>query len=346
MCIAIYIPEGKDIKDEQIRNAFANNKDGAGVMHYDRHGQVHYAKGFMDVETLIKYWRHSTSSKYPRAIHCRIATSGKVSKGCCHPFPITDDLDIMLQPQGISTTGCLIHNGVFSRYTPKEGMLSRYSDTMVFTKKVIYPLREVLNNSGIDELMSDMTSKVLVFLPNYEVHRYGRWEFDKEGGFYASNDTYDYNYGDWKRWYNNGAHYCSYLPYSYDKPYTCTTKKDDVKVYDTCSGSTFSLPKTTHYDDLSSYDKEPTDGYGIIIQAKTMEKAQDLVDDFIDKYWDSLIDGGWEAIDTLESFDDDHWIFYVQTHQDISKDLDSEKYVLYEHIELDEFGEPKYDDVK
>ena len=101
MCIAIYIPAGKDIKDEQIKNAFANNSDGAGVMHYDRLGQVHYTKGFMDVDSLINYWRKSTSSKYPRAIHCRIATSGKISKGCCHPFPITDDLDDMLTPSGI-----------------------------------------------------------------------------------------------------------------------------------------------------------------------------------------------------------------------------------------------------
>ena len=114
MCIAIYVPTGKNIKDEQIRNAFSNNRDGAGVMHYDKYGRVQYSKGFMNVESLLAYWHNNTTDKYPRAIHCRIATSGKISKGCCHPFPITDDLDVMLKSHGKSKTGCLIHNGVFN----------------------------------------------------------------------------------------------------------------------------------------------------------------------------------------------------------------------------------------
>ena len=59
MCIAIYVPTGKNIKDEQIRNAFANNGDGAGVMHYDKYGRVNYTKGFMNVESLLAYWHNN-----------------------------------------------------------------------------------------------------------------------------------------------------------------------------------------------------------------------------------------------------------------------------------------------
>ena len=326
MCIAIYVPTGKNIKDEQIRNAFKNNPDGAGVMHYDKYGRVHYNKGFMDVESLLAYWHHNTTDKYPRAIHCRIATSGKIGKGCCHPFPITNDLDAMLKPSGKSKTGCLIHNGVFAKYTPKDGMNSPYSDTMVFTQKVIYPLREVLNNSGVDELMSDMTSRVLVFLPNYEVHRYGKWEFEDVEGFYASNTTYDYDKDEWKKWYNNGAHYCSYLPYSYDN-YGTT-------VYDSGSGKSFSLTSKVEED-----KKQATDGYGIAFTARSMYEAEDMMYAFMDEHCTSLVDGGWDACETLEHCtDSDTWVFYVESFQDITNAIDKSKYIIYEHCKYDKDG--------
>lgn len=328
MCIAIYIPAGKDIKDEQIKNAFANNSDGAGVMHYDRLGQVHYTKGFMDVDSLINYWRKSTSSKYPRAIHCRIATSGKISKGCCHPFPITDDLDDMLKPSGIGMNGCLIHNGVFHKYTPKEGMLSKYSDTMIFTQKVMYPLHTILHNGGVEELLDDMTSRVLVFLPNFEVHKYGTWKFNEENGFYASNDTYSYGKTDWKRWYT--APY-TYYSDDYCKPYSYTTT-----VQDSATGKTFSLDK--RYNDYYNADKYTSDEYTIGIQAKTMEEATDLVSEFIDTYWNSLIDSGWDAYDTLECTGDDEWWFCCYAHQDISKAIDKDKFIIIEHVRFDEDG--------
>lgn len=333
MCIAIYVPANKDINDDKIRNAFANNKDGAGVMHYDRHGQVHYTKGFMDVESLIKYWRHSTSSKFPRAIHCRIATSGKISKGCCHPFPITNNLDDMLKPSGIGMNGCLIHNGVFSRYTPKEGMASPYSDTMFFTQKVIFPVADLLNNSGVEELLSDMTSKVLVFLPNFEVHRYGKWEYESEDGFYASNDTYSYDWNDWKRWYSTGS-YSTYKPYSYDNIGTT--------VYDSCTGKTSTL--ANKWDDWEEEEKPMTDGYGIAVCAETLEKAKDLMYDFIDRYWNSLVDGGWDTYESLERYDDTTWLFYVTTHQDISNAIDQSLYTVYEHCRYDKDGNIIYDE--
>ena len=327
MCIAIYVPTGKNIKDEQIRNAFANNGDGAGVMHYDKYGRVQYSKGFMTVESLLAYWHNNTTDKFPRAIHCRIATSGKVSKGCCHPFPITDNIEDMMKPHGKSKTGCIMHNGVFTKYTPKEGMLSPYSDTMVFTKKVIYPLREILNNTGVDELMSDITSRVLVFLPNYEVHKYGTWKYNEEDGFYASNDTYEYDDGwktEWKKWYSP----TTYLSDDYVKPYSYTTTGNTT--------ATFSLDKK--FDNYYNADKYMTDEYVIAVSAKTMDEAYDMVSEFIDTYWNSLMDNGWDALDTLESTGENEWMFYCYAHQDISKVIDKDKFIIVEHVRFDEDG--------
>ena len=303
MCIAIYIPEGKDITEKQIRNAFSNNPDGAGVMHYDRNGQVHWAKGFMDVEKLITYWKHSTSSKYPRAIHCRIATSGKISKGCCHPFPITDELDDMLVPNGISTSGCLIHNGIFSKYTPKEGMLCKYSDTMFYTKKVIYPLKSLLNNLGVEELLEDMTSRVLVFLPNYEVHRYGKWEYEKEQGFYASNDTYDYDY----------SYYESLRNRIYSTQYS--------------SGTCYSLPTTTGKGGDYEYELEDEETnihcYDITFKARDYAEADEVVYKFLDEMWHELTYAGCDdVLDTIEPCGDgDDWCFITEAKRDITNEI-------------------------
>lgn len=329
MCIALYIPTGKTITEQQIRNSFGNNPDGAGVMHYDRNGDVIYAKGFMDVESLLAYWKHNTTSKYPRAIHCRIATSGKISKGCCHPFPITDNLDTMLEPRGKSKTGCLIHNGVFARYTPVEGMKSLYSDTMYFTQKVIYPLRQVLDNSGVDELMADMTSRVLVFLPNYEVHRYGKWEYEKENGFYASNSTYDYSTIDWKK-YTSAINTTTTTtkPYYYGTDYGWSDD-DYWSFYHGCY-----KPKA----DTTHPKKRITDQYGVMFSAHSSYEADVMVETFINEFKDVVIDGGWDAFDTLVSYGESEWLFYIFTSQEISIELNGSPYVVFEHTKFDENG--------
>lgn len=337
MCIALYIPVGKTITEKQIRNSFGNNPDGAGIMHYNKDGEVCYSKGFMDIDSLLAYWNHNTSGKYPRAIHCRIATSGKISKGCCHPFPITDNLDAMLEPRGKSKTGCLIHNGVFARYTPIEGMKSLYSDTMYFTQKVIYPLRQVLNNSGVDELMSDMTSKVLVFLPNYEVHRYGKWEYDEYGGFYASNLTYDYDPFVWKKYQEDrdkstsGA--LTYTTPSYSYYGNGCGWEDDgfgyvYKYYDNYK------PKA----DILHKEKVMTDTYGIVFNAKSSYEADVMVETFNNEFKDVLINEGWDSYETLMSEEDGEWVFYAYATQDISKELEGSPYMIFEHVKYDANG--------
>ena len=319
MCIAIYVPAGKTITEKQIRNAFSNNKDGAGVMHYDKAGQVHYAKGFMDVESLLKYWNNSTSDKYPRALHCRIATSGKISKGCCHPFPIGNNLDSMLVTKGIGKDGCLIHNGVFSKYTPKEGLESPYSDTMIFTQKVIYPLVRMLNNSGVQELLSELTSRVLVFLPNFEVHRYGKWEYEDEHGFYASNSTYEYNKSDWD-WIGN-----QYL--------------------NGCNTTYISTPYTNNYlSKLKSETEEPrlVHVYGISVAAANEQEATEKLEDFIGTYEKSLANWGWDSYDTLEEYNEGEWTFYAYAKIPLDTALEGTEYKVFEQaIEddwTDEFG--------
>jgi hypothetical protein len=209
MCIIMYFPTGKNAKKETLATAFKNNPDGGGVMYY-KGDSVMYQKGFMDFDTFYKFWE-TLPTNTPRAVHFRIATSGKVSAGCCHPFPICDNLEQMLEPVGTPEKGCLMHNGIFSEYTPKDGLLSPYSDTMFYNKDLIYPILPVIDNTSVIKLLGQMTSRVLLFLPD-EVLRFGDWVQDKEQGFFASNSTYEnyvYTYPTtyYDGYYANGVHY-------------------------------------------------------------------------------------------------------------------------------------------
>ena len=93
MCIIAYIKPNQQITDQTIRIMFRGNSDGAGIMYQQsRKHNPRIIKGFMNVEELIKAFR-SIPEHFERAIHCRIATAGKVSVQCCHPFPVRDMAD-------------------------------------------------------------------------------------------------------------------------------------------------------------------------------------------------------------------------------------------------------------
>lgn len=194
MCIILYVPANKTISKDKLEIAFQQNPDGGGVMWYSGNHceELHYTKGFMEFDKFYDFWKDLPKDK-PRAIHFRIATSGKVSTGCCHPFPIINNLDKMLAKSGDYTdTGLLMHNGIFTEYTPTDGIKSKYSDTMIYTKELVYPLLPVIDNPSVQKLMDGITSRVLMFLPKGKVMMFGYWVKDVKDkeGFYASNTTY------------------------------------------------------------------------------------------------------------------------------------------------------------
>lgn len=230
MCIAVYIPKHQNISDEIIRNCFANNPDGAGIM-YQKAGKVTIKKGFFNVDALIKAFRE-IPTKYHRALHCRIATSGKISTQCCHPFPITDDLKQMgLAEQTVN--GAVIHNGVISFCTPHEGLLSPWSDTMIFTQQYLHYLGDMVLGKQFKKLFEEASTSKLLIFKGKKIALVGRWVED-DGVFY-SNTGYKSNY---KLYYGKGnkkaiakTAYPSYYPYSYgygDDYYEITSSTTDT----------------------------------------------------------------------------------------------------------------------
>lgn len=198
MCIIAYAKSGVKIEEHIIKTMFIGNPDGAGVMWKPLDGgNIEIRKGFMDVESLLKAW-NKIPVECEKAIHCRIATSGKISKGCCHPFPVRPKTDMMKK----AVDKCymaLMHNGVISQCTPKNGMKATCSDTMVFAAKYLYPLQKQIDKECIQDLLESFAaSRLLIMRANAPTIMLGNWVEDK--GVYYSNTSYkDYGYG-YYRW--------------------------------------------------------------------------------------------------------------------------------------------------
>ena len=201
MCIIAYAPKGVKIEERTIKTMFSCNPDGAGIMWKPLNGgSVEIRKGFMKVEELIKAW-----SEIPvdceKAIHCRIATSGKISKECCHPFPVRPKTSMMKK----TVDKCymaLMHNGVIHQCTPTKGIKADYSDSMLFAAKYLYPLQKMIDKDCVKDLLESFsTSRLLIMRAGAETIMLGNWIEDN--GVYYSNSTYKdigYGYyGDWRK---------------------------------------------------------------------------------------------------------------------------------------------------
>lgn len=318
MCIIMYAPSKVKIPKNDLENAFEYNSDGAGVMYYDHDGNVHYKKGFDKFENLWKFW-DSLDESLPRAVHCRIATSGKVSTKTCHPFPITEKVEDMGEVEGVSKNGCLMHNGIFQRYTPNNGMLCDYSDSMYYTAKVIYPIRDIIMNEGVLRLLQDMTSRVLLFLPKFRILKFGSWEQDKTDKFYASNDTYldkyQYYYGAYGAWgdyvepYTSGSTLARGKGLSGRKFYTSSNGDTYVKKYNGIVkvDSSYAIPK-----------KEGKYVYSIVVSAYKYSDAEADMYEFLEDFYPFLTDEDL-PYETLQEIDTNMWEFCVETDKDIEK---------------------------
>ena len=210
MCIIAYIPQGKQIQEKTIRYMFKGNPDGAGIMWKPKDGApIEIRKGFMKVEELIEAY-YAIPQECEKAIHCRIATSGKISVACCHPFPVRAKTTAMREAVD-SAPVALMHNGIITYTTPAKGMASDYSDTMLFASRILYPLQKKLNEYHIQTLIENSTtSRLLIFRQDGETLVMGDWKF--EDGIYYSNSNYKatsyggyYGYGGWQGDYSWNA---------------------------------------------------------------------------------------------------------------------------------------------
>lgn len=137
MCIILTCESGVRPDSKLINDCFATNPDGAGIMWCDG-GYVQTAKGFMDEWSLLDAI-DAVPNESPLVIHMRIATSGGITTGTCHPFPICDDLNV-LHAQLTECSAAIAHNGVIAGM-PTDGKRG-ISDTVSFVSSVVNSLLE------------------------------------------------------------------------------------------------------------------------------------------------------------------------------------------------------------
>jgi predicted glutamine amidotransferase len=210
MCIAILKTKNGIITDEELRNSFENNSDGAGIA-YTHNNALMIVKGIFDVETFIKTVRQAEMiADNNMLIHCRIGTSGLNDKENTHPFVINNNI-------------CLIHNGILDITVPKG---SKINDTQIFINKYMKGIKNdtIMKNKTFHNILEEMigSSNKFVILNNkgeFTIinEKAGNWE---NGCWFSNNGhknprvKHTTAFRNWERYYNN--YYSTNCCYAYD----------------------------------------------------------------------------------------------------------------------------------
>ena len=200
MCIIVVKPSGVNVpSNKTLENCFRANPHGAGMMWVEE-GKVHISKGFMHYEgfkTLLKDVRSRVDEvETPMIFHFRISTTGSVSAGNCHPFPVCQEYRSMKKAEVVCDLG-MAHNGIIAA-TSNDSDCRGFdvSDTMVFVKKYVAPLArisggysKVLCNDDMVNLMAKIADSKLAFLDKKGRIQL-RGQFNQYKGCYYSNYSY------------------------------------------------------------------------------------------------------------------------------------------------------------
>lgn len=288
MCVIAYVPKNINVDMGEAKNCFLHNNDGAGIMYQTPTG-VHIVKGLMKLDEFLDELR-----KIPKGVdvvyHCRIATHGKVSKECTHPFPISAKMQDLKRLTMDADAG-YAHNGILYDFAPKGGIGASHSDSMQFGVDILAPLYSMgvdLHNPIIDRLISGVAgSSRLAIMDKNEVTLIGSWKSSKSGIMY-SNDSYEDYDTRWYKTYTNCG--CSYLtPYNAPikvkggedvsiksgfQPSLVPDKDDELKVVLTFDVGYNDYVMLASKDDAEEAIGEALENYGFYVEAISVTETK------------------------------------------------------------------------
>lgn len=220
MCVIVAKPKGVDFPSiETLLDCWETNPDGAGIM-WNEGDTVRIEKGFMNWQHFLnRFLRIKDTVNIDETavvMHFRIATHGEVSRECCHPFPLSNDLNELRRCKTHASVG-VAHNGVISGRSTN----AKKSDTMDYIMNVLYPLYDELDDfmwrKNIKNVIKDTIcgSRMAFLQPNGEISFVGDWHV--EDGCYYSN--LNHKWGSWyysNRYKGTGTKYVNALPYGWD----------------------------------------------------------------------------------------------------------------------------------
>ena len=116
MCVIICIEDGKYPSKSTLEDAESMNSHGGSIAWLDANGKKNYQKG-IKAKAIMKIINKQLKPKgiETAIIHFRIASIGTVNKALCHPFEITNRVELNLSGKNMSTD-LLFHNGTWSEY--------------------------------------------------------------------------------------------------------------------------------------------------------------------------------------------------------------------------------------
>lgn len=124
MCLAICNFKNQPLTETEVKNAWENNSDGAGIL-YKQHGVLKIYHQMTDVDKF--YTKYTEVIKLSNClVHFRVGNKGSKTRGNTHPFFINKNLGF-------------IHNGTITTM-PKDG---EKSDTKVFNEILLKGLARV-----------------------------------------------------------------------------------------------------------------------------------------------------------------------------------------------------------
>lgn len=180
MCIAILKTKDGKITDNELRNSFLNNNDGAGIA-YTINNKLIIEKGIFNVDEFIKKVRKAGKiCDGNMLIHCRIGTSGTMDSYNTHPFYIDDDT-------------ALIHNGILDVDVPK---FSKENDTQIYIKTYLQHFmgKDLVTHIGLQKLIGSSIGHHNKFVILHKDNSYaiineecGHWK----DGVWFSNNSYE-----------------------------------------------------------------------------------------------------------------------------------------------------------
>ena len=231
MCVILLSEKGKSAPtEEQIKQAFRKNPDGAGFAYCDKkdHNKVKWEKGFMKVDDLLErlkpldQWTDTTL-----AIHFRIGTAGKNDVHTCHPFPISTVFGDLRKTSGEGAV--LFHNGILSSGGFADPLSSDTQDFVI----ALAPLFKKYNKSKVrDKFIEEFVTgnRVLVMYDDNKIKMYGKWEKSDEGDLLVSNKLWEYgsyySYGTYDSWSSWNKYYGASTSSKTDTPVKSVVKTD------------------------------------------------------------------------------------------------------------------------
>ena len=206
MCVVICKEKNQNKPSEtMLKSAWEHNPHGAGYI-YVSDNSVIIKKGFMTFE---EFWKEAKELPEDSAIvyHFRIATHGSKDEKGTHPFPITNDEEL-LQELWVEAPIGVAHNGIIQLCAnyPADANPNNLSDTQLYIRDYLARINKI-NNKWYDDTFwlniidRTISSKLAILLPDHRIIKLGG--FCEVEGYECSNSFFAVTKNDyWDNYYN------------------------------------------------------------------------------------------------------------------------------------------------